>query len=161
MCPFLSDAFSKKVKATPHKDRLTSLRTPCLHLFRHLAQISLDWRQPNFTKFAQSDEKSDFAIRTQSLCGIALKNSFKAVPVTRGRTSFPLFTFNNTPLFPFCQEEASAFFFFAAFSPFDAEIYRFVSFVTTPERAIRAIIFGIAIREFTISAIVHTAATVI
>ena len=62
-------------KATPHKDRLTALRTPCLHLFRHLAQISLDWRQPNYTRFAQSDEKSDFAIRTQSLCGIALKRS--------------------------------------------------------------------------------------
>ena len=67
-----------KFKATPHKDRLMALRTPCLHLFRHLAQISLDWQPSNFTQFAQSegrlppDEKSDGAIRTQSLCGIAL-----------------------------------------------------------------------------------------
>ena len=32
-------------KATPHKDRLTALHMSCLHLFRHLAQKSLDIRQ--------------------------------------------------------------------------------------------------------------------
>ena len=46
------------IRATPHKDRLTALRTPRLHLFRHVAQISLDRRQPACTRFAQSDEKS-------------------------------------------------------------------------------------------------------
>ena len=59
-------------EATPHKDRLTALRTPCLHLFRHLAQKFLDIRQYACGISIQSDEKSDVAIRTQSLCGIAL-----------------------------------------------------------------------------------------
>jgi hypothetical protein len=30
-----------------------------LHIFRHLAQILLDRRQPGRTQFIQSDEKSD------------------------------------------------------------------------------------------------------
>ena len=34
----------KGFKATPHKDRLTALRVPCLHLFRHIAQKFLDIR---------------------------------------------------------------------------------------------------------------------
>ena len=42
------------LKATPHKDRLTALHAPYLHLFRHLTQISLDWQPPNCTQFAQS-----------------------------------------------------------------------------------------------------------
>ena len=64
-------------KATPHKDRLTALRVPCLHLFRHIAQKFLDIRQYACEISIQSDEKSDGAIRTQSLCGIALKLSFR------------------------------------------------------------------------------------
>ncbi len=64
--------FSNYIKATPHKDRLTALRTPCLHLFRHIAQKFLDIRQYASEISIQSDEKSVGAIRTQSLCGIAL-----------------------------------------------------------------------------------------
>jgi hypothetical protein len=44
-----------------------------LHIFRHLAQKSLDRRQPACTIFAQSDKKSDGASDAQSLCGVALK----------------------------------------------------------------------------------------
>ena len=61
------------LKATPHKERLTALYASCLHIFRHLAQISLDGRQPACAQFVQSAEKSDGAICAQSLCGIALK----------------------------------------------------------------------------------------
>ena len=60
-------------EATPHKDRLTALRVPCLHLFRHIAQKFLDIRQYACEISIQSDKKSDGAIHTQSLCGIALK----------------------------------------------------------------------------------------
>ena len=44
----------------------------CLHIFRHLAQFVLARRQPCCVLIVQSDEKSDFTICTQSLCGIAL-----------------------------------------------------------------------------------------
>ena len=40
-------------------------------LFRHLDQIFLDLRQQVCVKFSQSDEKSDGAICTRYLCGIA------------------------------------------------------------------------------------------
>jgi hypothetical protein len=59
-------------KATPHKDRLTALLHICLHIFRHLAQILLERRQPSCVEFVQSDEKSDCASAQQSLCGVAL-----------------------------------------------------------------------------------------
>jgi hypothetical protein len=60
-------------KATPHKEHLAILHVICLHIFRHLAQKSLDRRQPACTIFAQSDKKSDGASDAQSLCDIALK----------------------------------------------------------------------------------------
>ncbi len=47
------------------------MRVPCLHLFRHIAQKFLDIRQYACEISIQSDEKSDGAIHTQSLCGIA------------------------------------------------------------------------------------------
>ena len=47
-------------KATPHKDRLTALRTPCLHLFRHLAQKFLDIRGlPLWGEVSRSDRGAD------------------------------------------------------------------------------------------------------
>ena len=68
---------STEFKATPHKERLTALYASCLHIFRHLAQISLDGRQPACAQFVQSAEKSDGAIYAQSLCGIALTEAEK------------------------------------------------------------------------------------
>jgi hypothetical protein len=59
------------IKATPHKEHLAILHVICLHIFRHLAQKSLDRRQPACTIFAQSDKKSDGASDAQSLCGVA------------------------------------------------------------------------------------------
>ena len=47
------------------------LRMSCLHLFRHIAQFVLARRQPCRVLIVQSDEKSDYAIHAQSLCGIA------------------------------------------------------------------------------------------
>ena len=47
----------------------------CLHIFRHLAQKSLDIRQYAFGISVQSDEKSDSASAALSLCGIALRHS--------------------------------------------------------------------------------------
>jgi hypothetical protein len=61
-----------RFKATPHKEHLAILHVICLHIFRHLAQKSLDRRQPACTIFAQSDKKSDGASDAQSLCGVAL-----------------------------------------------------------------------------------------
>ena len=49
-----------------------ALHVICLHISRHLAQISFDIRQYACTQFVQSDKKSDFASDAQSLCGIAL-----------------------------------------------------------------------------------------
>ena len=43
----------------------------CLHIFRHLAQKSLDIRQYAFGISVQSDKKSDSASAALSLCGIA------------------------------------------------------------------------------------------
>ena len=63
------------LKATPHKERLTAQHRICLLFFRHSAQNSLDNRQVNYARFAQSDEKIDGASAALSLCGIALKNS--------------------------------------------------------------------------------------
>ena len=65
--------FYYEFKAIPHKDRLTALRTSCLQLFRQIAPNHLEIRQYSCGVLIQSDEKSDSAIRTQSLCGIALK----------------------------------------------------------------------------------------
>ena len=62
----------KQFKATPRNDRLTALRVACLHIFRQLAQILLEIRQYSCVGFIQADEKSDGAIHTQSLCGVAL-----------------------------------------------------------------------------------------
>ncbi len=61
------------LKATPRNDRLTALRAACLHIFRHLAQILLEIRRYSCVGFIQADEKSDGAICTQSLCGVALR----------------------------------------------------------------------------------------
>jgi len=62
-----------RLKATPHKDRLTALYAICLHIFRHTAQKLLEIRQYSCVVSVQSDEKSDFASAAQSLCGVALK----------------------------------------------------------------------------------------
>ena len=43
--------------------------------FRHSAQNSLDNRQVNYARFAQSDEKIGGASAALSLCGIALGKS--------------------------------------------------------------------------------------
>ena len=43
-------------------------------LFRHIAHKFLDLRQQACKIYVQSDEKSDCAIRTRSLCGIAYKS---------------------------------------------------------------------------------------
>ena len=60
------------IKATPHKDRLTALRTPCLHLFRHLAQISIDRRGlPLRGEVSRSDRGAD---RQTSLPALNLHN---------------------------------------------------------------------------------------
>jgi hypothetical protein len=56
---------SDGLKATPHNYRLSPLPHACLHIFRHLAQLSLDRRQPACAQFVQSDEKSDCAIVRQ------------------------------------------------------------------------------------------------
>ena len=47
------------------------LYVSCLHLSRHIAQFVLARRQPCRVLIVQSDEKSDYAIHAQSLCGIA------------------------------------------------------------------------------------------
>ena len=39
--PLLDRDTYRKIKATPHKDRLTAQHIICLHLFRHLAQFLL------------------------------------------------------------------------------------------------------------------------
>ena len=70
-------AFPQKLKATPHKARLTALHVICLHIFRHITQKSLDRRQPACVIFMQSDEKSDCASAAQSLCGVALMSVHK------------------------------------------------------------------------------------
>ena len=48
-------------------------RLACI-LFRHIALKILALRQQSFRFFVQSDEKSNYAIRTPQLCGIALKS---------------------------------------------------------------------------------------
>ena len=62
----------KRLKATPHKDRLTAWHHICLLFFRHLAQKFLDSRQVNCEISIHSDEKIDFASAAPSLRGIAL-----------------------------------------------------------------------------------------
>ncbi len=62
-------------KAIPHNDRLRALRAACLHIFRQLTQILLKIRQYYCVEFMHADEKSDCAIHTQSLCGIALRRT--------------------------------------------------------------------------------------
>ena len=58
--------------ATPPKACLTALHVICLHIFRHITQIFLAIRQYCCVEFMQSDEKSDCASATQSLCDVAL-----------------------------------------------------------------------------------------
>jgi len=48
------------------------LRAACLHIFRQLTQILLEIRQYSCAEFMQAYEKSDCAIHSQSLCGVAL-----------------------------------------------------------------------------------------
>ncbi len=69
-----------KFRATPRNDRLTALRAACLHIFRHLAQILLEIRRYSCVGFIQADEKSDGAIHTQPLCGVASETKSIAVP---------------------------------------------------------------------------------
>ena len=62
----------KLIKEIPRNNCLTALRAACLHIFRHLAQILLEIRRYSCVGFILADEKSDGAIHTQSLCGVAL-----------------------------------------------------------------------------------------
>ena len=48
----------------------------CLHIFRHLAQKSLDIRKYACGISIQSDEKSVGASSAQVLCGVALRNYY-------------------------------------------------------------------------------------
>ena len=64
------------------------LHTSYLHLFRHIAQIVLARRQPCVVLIVQSDEKSDCAIRAQSLCGITLMLSLLLLIVKYGGNFF-------------------------------------------------------------------------
>ena len=73
-------------KATPHKARLSALHTSCLHLFRHIARKLLEIREYSCVAFVQSDEKSDCAIRIQSLCGAAIKNLPKKRKITQRKS---------------------------------------------------------------------------
>ena len=74
-----------KFKATPHKDRLMALRTPCLHLFRHLAQISLDWRGlPLRGEVSRSDRGAD---RQTSQTALNLHNPGGGFRLTKNLTS--------------------------------------------------------------------------
>jgi hypothetical protein len=61
----------RKVKATPHKDRLTALHVICLHLFRHISQKCSCIHKVCTPLFVSSDKKSDCASDAQSLCGVA------------------------------------------------------------------------------------------
>ena len=54
-----------RFKATPHNYRPVGFVGVCVHIFRHIAQIVLDRRQPACVKFMQSDEKSDGASARQ------------------------------------------------------------------------------------------------
>ena len=56
----------------------------CLHIFRHLAQKSLDIRQYAFGISVQSDEKSDSASAALALCGIALKRGYDILLMEKG-----------------------------------------------------------------------------
>ncbi len=78
----LAVASKESIKATPRSDRLTALRAACLHIFRHLAQILLEIRRYSCVKFIQADEKSDGAIHTQSLCGVALTAVYSNIIVS-------------------------------------------------------------------------------
>ena len=72
-CPWTLRFFEKnRVKATPHKARLTAWRHIYLHIFRHLAQKFFAGRQPSGIISVQSDEKSDCVSVPPALCGIAL-----------------------------------------------------------------------------------------
>ena len=69
----ISSMPTDEVKASLHKARLAALHTFCLHLFRHFARKLLEIHEYSCVVFVQTDEKSDCAIRIQSLCGAALK----------------------------------------------------------------------------------------
>ncbi len=82
--PFLTGKFlHADVKATPHKDRLTALHVICLQIFHHITQKFLEIRpkgvpmvrQYSFKIFMQSNEQSDCASDTRSLCGVVLRFS--------------------------------------------------------------------------------------
>jgi len=80
--------FHNILKAIPHNDRLTALRAACLHIFGHLTQILLEIRRYSCVEFMQAVEKSDCAIHTQSLCGVALIMPFMMKNVKKKRTCF-------------------------------------------------------------------------
>ena len=61
-----------RLKATPHKARLTTLYVINLYLFRHLAQKFFAIRQYACKISVQSDEKSNCVSAAQSLCGVAI-----------------------------------------------------------------------------------------
>ena len=62
-----------RLKATPHKARLTTLYVINLYIFRHITQKFLAIRKYACEISMQSDEKSDCVSAAQSLCGVALK----------------------------------------------------------------------------------------
>ena len=70
--------YAERVPKKVYKEILRQYRTnrdtrlACI-LFRHIALKILALRQQSFRFFVQSDEKSNYAIRTPQLCGIALK----------------------------------------------------------------------------------------
>ena len=66
---------STEFKATPHKERLTALYASCLHIFRHLAQISLDGRvSPCWGRWhAVPEGLTDRPARLRSICTICRK----------------------------------------------------------------------------------------
>ena len=71
LCGIALNSCKSRVKATPHKDRLTALHRICLIFFRHSTQNSLEIRQYSCGSFMHSDEKICYASSAQSLCGIA------------------------------------------------------------------------------------------
>ena len=63
---------SEYIKEPLIKSRLTAWHAICLHIFRHIAQKSLERRQPSCGISAQSDEKSDCASCAPDLISVSL-----------------------------------------------------------------------------------------
>ena len=59
------------LKATPHKARLSAMRSICWRIFRHITQKLLAIRQYSCAVSMQADEKSVGTSTTHSLCGVA------------------------------------------------------------------------------------------